>query len=477
MDDNKRVNAFDDDLLGHRDATALVALLNSGELGLAEVTDAIITRVRAVNPALNALVHDEFAAARARAVSDDWQAGFYAGLPMLIKDNILVKDMPTANGMLTLKASSAAHDSHITRHFRALGFNVMGKSQLSELGLSPTAIFKDGSAVHNPWNTDYTSGASSAGAAALVASGAMPIAHGNDGGGSIRIPAACCGLVGLKVSRGRLVKSEASRSMPIDVVNDGVLTRSVRDTASFFAQAEKLYRNPRLPPIGAVARPGKKRLRIGFLLDSITAEPTDTATRTTVEETAKRLGALGHHVEAAAMPAIGHFESHFLLYYALLFFCQTHFGKKLLDPAFDKREVDGLTRNFARLFSKGWYRLPATLYGLRRESLRFREMFSSYDVLLTPVVTRTTPKVDYLTPNQPFEQVLQRLVNLVGFTPMNNAAGIPGISLPMGQTGNGLPIGIQLSADRGQERLLLELAFELEQAHPWPSLHDASNGG
>lgn len=473
MADSKRVHAFDDDVLAHHDATALVALLKNGDLSAAEVTDAVIRRIEAVNPALGALVYADFDNARARAAAGEQHSGFYAGLPTLIKDNIMVRGMPTANGMLHLHAKPAAKDSHVTRQFRKLGFNILGKSQLSELGLSPNAIFKDGSAVHNPWHTDYTSGASSAGAGALVASGALPIAHGNDGGGSIRIPAACCGLVGLKGTRGRLAKSEASRSMPIDVVCEGVLTRTVRDTANFFAAAEQVYRNPKLPPIGKVTGPGKPRLRIGFLIDSITPEPTDAATRTTIEKTADLLAGLGHHVEAATMPAVDGFDQDFLLYYALLFFCQTQFGTTLVDPSFDKLEVDGLTRGFARNFQKSWYKLPATLHGLHKKTRIFRKKFTQYDAVLTPVLTRTTPKIDYLDPNQPFEQLLHRLMCYVGFTPMNNAAGAPGISLPMGQTDNGLPIGIQLSSELGQERMLLELAFELEQAQPWPLIDSA----
>lgn len=467
---NQRVHAFSDDLLGDLDATAIAAQIKQGKFSAAEVTAAVIKRIEKVNPILNAVAHTAYLSAQDSASNRTYQDGQFAGLPMLIKDNIMVKNMPTGNGMLALNARRERKDSHITRLFRDLGFTIAGKSQLSELGLSPTAIFKDGSSVHNPWHTDYSSGASSAGAAALVAAGALPMAHANDGGGSIRIPAACCGLIGLKPTRGRIIRSESSRAMPIDVVCDGVVTRSVRDTANFFAAAESIYHNRKLPLIGQVSGPSKRRLRIGYLLDSVTPEPTDSATRAAVEKTAKQLAANGHQVELAQIPDIGKFQEHFLLYYAFLFYCQTEFGKLIIDNQFKKTQVDDLTRGFAKQFKQHWYRFPFTLYGLQREAKRFRSLFRRYDVVMSPVLTRTTPKVDYLDPNLCFDEVLERMVNLVGFTPMNNAAGLPGISLPMAQTDIGLPIGVQLSADQGHERTLLELAFELEQDTHWPGI-------
>lgn len=468
---NKKRHAFQSDLLQNYDATELVSLIKAGEFSLAEVTEAVINRIEQVNPSLGAMAYADYALARAKLKSGSFKSSWFAGLPTAIKDNIDVANMPTNQGMRQyLQARLAKKDSVVTQQFKALGFNILGKTQLSELGLSPHAIFKDGSAVLNPWNIDYTSGASSAGAAALVASGALPMAHGNDGGGSIRIPAACCGLVGLKPSRARVGPSEASSAMPIDVISEGVLTRSVRDTANFYAELEKIYRAPKLPPIGLVEGAGRSRWRIGFLLDSITPEPTDKDTRKAVLATASLLSSLGHHVEQAPLPQVQGFKDAFILYYSFMFYMQTRAGRWLVDPSFNRHDVDGLTEGFAKQFIRGWPKFPYALWVLRRETQRFRKLFNQYDVLLTPVVTRTTPKFDYLSPNQPFNVLLEKIINYTGFTPMNNASGLPGISLPMAQTTEGMPIGIHLAADIGQERRLIELAFELEQAQPWKTL-------
>ncbi len=464
------ISAFCDDVIKHYDTTDLIRLIRSGELCLAEVTDAIFSRIERVNPGLHALVYADYEAARKRALFTDYSTLPYAGLPIPIKDNIHVAGMPSAQGMLGLKARPQKKDSAVTRQFKSLGFNVFGKTQISELGLSPNAVFKDGSAVHNPWNTDHTSGASSAGAAALVGSGALSIAHGNDGGGSIRIPAACCGLVGLKPSRARLAPSEASRLLPVDVICEGVLTRSVRDIAYFYSEAEKVWRSSKFPALGMIEGAQSRRMRIGYFLDSITPEPTDQETRQTVLHTARLLETAGHHVEEAPLPDVGGFKDAFILYYMFLFFMQTRAGKWLIDTNFDRKQVDALTEGFAQQFIRSWYRLPQAIWSIKKETKRFRQMFKQYDVLLSPVVTRTTPKIDYLSPNQPYDRLLEKLVNYTGFTPINNASGLPGISLPMGKTSEGLPIGIHLTADLGQESMLISLAYELEAIQPWPLL-------
>ena len=155
---------------------------------------------------------------------------------------------------------------------------MLGKTRLSEYGFSPSAEFMDDVPVRNPWHTEHTSGASSAGSAAFVAAGAVPMAHANDGGGSIRIPAACNGLVGLKATRGRIPSDKLNREMPVQIVHDGVVTRSVRDTAAFVRESERVYRNLKLPPVGDVTHPGKARLRIALVTNSIGGRTTDDET-------------------------------------------------------------------------------------------------------------------------------------------------------------------------------------------------------
>ncbi|MGB1408177.1 amidase family protein, partial [Alloalcanivorax venustensis] len=210
-----RLHAFRDDALGDHDATALADLLRRGERSAAQLTDAAIERIQAVNPALNGLALDTFETARRSADQRLRDGGEFAGVPSLIKDNIDVAGLPTGHGARAVRPRNAAKDSHFARQYLDQGFVLLGKTRLPDFGFSATTEYAGAPATRNPWAPGYSSGASSGGSAALVAAGAVPIAHGNDGGGSIRIPAACCGLVGLKPTRGRLVKSEASRSLPI----------------------------------------------------------------------------------------------------------------------------------------------------------------------------------------------------------------------------------------------------------------------
>ncbi len=462
---DKRIHAFQDDALGEHDATALAELVRQGKRSASELTEAVIARIEQVDGQLHAIAQEDFI--RARQAAQGTQQGAFAGVPTLIKDNIDVAGLVTQNGTQACHPAPCKKDSGVTRQFRAQGFTLLGKSRLPEFGLNPSCEPAEGEPVRNPWHTDYSSGASSAGAAALVASGALPIAHANDGGGSIRIPAACCGLVGLKPSRARLVNSEASRSLPVNIVCEGVLSRSVRDTANFMAAAEQYHYNKRYPRTGKIEGPGKQRRRIGLLIDSITAEATDTTTRAVVENTAKQLEQLGHTVEPIAVPVDAQFIDDFLVYYGFLALSLQTAGKFMFSRDFDKQKLEPLTRGLARYTRKRLLKLPGAIHRLRRSHLATADVFAQYDAILSPVLSRTTPEIGYLDPTQPAEELIPKLVNYVSFTPANNAAGSPAISLPMGQDEQELPVGIQLAANHGAEGLLLELAFELEAAQPW----------
>ncbi|WP_101674314.1 amidase [Alloalcanivorax mobilis] len=471
-DPNKKRHAFGDDALGDLDATAVAEGIRSGALGAAEVTDAAIARIEQVDPRLHAVALATFERARAEAKRLGRGAGAFAGVPTLIKDNLDLKGLPTGQGAAAAHARPAARDSAFARQYLAQGFTVLGKSRLPDFGFSASTEFMDAPPARNPWHTDYSCGASSGGAAALVAAGAVPIAHGNDGGGSIRIPAACCGLVGLKPTRGRLVKSEASRALPVDLICEGVLTRSVRDTARFFAHAERYYRDPRLAPIGEVSGPARRRLRVGLLVDSITGSATDPATRATVEDTARLLEDLGHHVQEAPIPLGRRFIDDFVLYYGFMAFMVHRFGRRIVSPDFNAAELDDLTLGLSAYYRCHMLKTPSMLFHLKRTWQRYASAFKQYDVVLSPVLAHTTPELGYLSPTVPFDTLIDRLIKYASFTPANNASGSPAISLPMGQTENGLPIGVQLAAVQGGERTLLELAFELELARPWRRIQD-----
>jgi len=263
----RHVNAFGDDALGDLDSVALVDAMRTGKVSSAELVEAAIAREQAVNPALNGLAHERFEQARAQAATR--QGGYFDGVPTFIKDNVDVEGMPTMNGTDAWDPRLQTDHGDFAKFFLATGLIPLGKTQLSEFGFSASAEHPRIGAVRNPWDTDYTAGASSSGSGAFVAAGVVPIAHANDGGGSIRIPAACNGLVGLKPSRGRLPLDKMSRQMPVRLVNDGVLTRSVRDTAAFYREGERIWRNRALLPIGAVTAPGRERLRIAVVTRSL----------------------------------------------------------------------------------------------------------------------------------------------------------------------------------------------------------------
>ncbi len=209
--------------------------------------------------------------------------------------------MPTQQGTDAWEPLARKVDGDFARMYLDTGLLCLGKTQLSEFGFSASAEHPRLGPVRSPWSLDHTAGASSSGSAALVAAGAVPIAHANDGGGSIRIPAAVNGLVGLKPSRGRLPQDLVMRQMPVRIISDGVVTRSVRDTAAFFREAERVYRNLRLAPIGDVTRPGPTRLRIAVVTEGIGHDASPEVAELTLK-TAALLEELGHEVTPIANP-------------------------------------------------------------------------------------------------------------------------------------------------------------------------------
>lgn len=467
-----RVHAFGDDALGDLDAVGLVQALKAGQVSRTEVTRAAIARAEAVNPALNGLAYQAFEQALA-AASAASGAGFFAGVPTLVKDNVDVAGLPTMHGTDAWSPHPAAADGEFTRLYLVSGLITLGKSQMSEFGFSASAEHSRLGAVRNPWNTDYTAGASSSGAGAFVAAGVVPIAHANDGGGSIRIPAFCNGLVGLKPSRGRLPLDQDFRRMPVRIVANGVLTRSVRDTAAFYREAERVWRDPKLPPIGDVRGPSKQRLKVAVVTRSVARDCSPQLQELT-RKCARLLEELGHHVEYLDNPPVSStFPADFVLYWALLAMAQVRTGRRLFGNTFDPTRLDNLSLGLSRHASRNLQRLPVAILRLRRARRRTAQLFGTYDVVLTPTMADETPQIGYLDPTADYQQIIDRLIDWASFTPLQNVTGEPAISLPLAQAANGMPVGMMLSADIGREARLLELAYELEEAQPWARIHDA----
>lgn len=463
-----RVHAFADDALQDLDAVGLVAAMHAG-LPVTEVIDAAIARAQAVDADLGAMAHAAFE--RARAESRAPRPGFFAGVPTFVKDNVDVAGMPTQHGTDAFVGGPRKHDGDFARMFLATGVIPLGKTRLSEFGFNAAVDHARLGPVRTPWHLDHYAGASSAGSAAFVAAGVVPIAHANDGGGSIRIPAAVNGLVGLKPTRNRLAQDKMMRDMPVRIVSDGVLTRSVRDTAAFYREAEKVFRHPRLAPIGDLTRPGRSRLRIAVVTQGVGRDASPEVRELTLK-TAALLESLGHRVEEIDPPVPDSFVDDFLLYWGMLAMFIVRTGRSTFGPTWDRSRLDNLTLGLDRHTRRHLHRLPGAIAAIgasKRLAARHR---ATYDVTLTPTLATATPRVGDLSPSADYDDIMGRLLDWVAFTPLANATGEPSISLPLATTSTGLPQGMMLGAGWGREARLIELAYELEQAAPWPRIQD-----
>ena len=460
-----RVHAFtDDDALGHLDAVGLVAALQSRRVGIPEVVEAALARTAVVNEQLNAVAYADEEGARRRAA--DPHGGYFAGVPTFVKDNVDVAGMPTMQGADAWEPAPRPADGDFARMYLATGLLPLGKSQLSEFGFSASAEHPRLGPVRSPWDLARTAGASSAGSAALVAAGAVPLAHANDGGGSIRIPASVNGLVGLKPTRGRLAQDAALRQMPVRIVSDGVLTRSVRDTAAFYREAEKVYRNLRLRPVGDLTRPGRTRLRVAVVTEGIGRSATPEVTELTWK-TAALLEELGHRVTPVQFPLPESLREDFLLYWSMLALVTVRTGRRTFGRSWDAGQLDNLTHGLAAHSARHAHRLPLAIARLRALPRRTRAFFSDHDVVLTPTLAAETPPIGHLAPTRDYDTIMDRLLDWVAFTPLQNASGDPAISLPLATSAAGLPQGMMFGAAAGREDTLIELAYELEEARPW----------
>lgn len=465
------VDATRDDALGADDVMELQHRLRRGKVSARELRAAAQERLAAVNDALNAVVRPlDLPAAT---------SGPFAGIPSALKDNEDLAGYPTLHGSWAVADAPARSTSPWVGQFLSLGFEPIAKTTLPEFGLTASTESSRFGATRNPWDTSRSVGGSSGGSAALVAAGVVPIAHANDGGGSIRIPAAACGLVGLKPSRGRLVDVPELDRLPVNLVTQGVVTRTVRDTAYYFAEAERLHAAPDLPPIGMVVRPETRRLRIGLFTDTVEGMPVDPRVREAVRATGRVLQGLGHEVEEIGLPLDGAFGRDFLRYWALISFLLQRAGGRVLGTGFDASRTEALTQELSRMAQQQALRIPGSVRRLVRASRAPEAAYGmpadgssdprgGYDALLSPVLATPAPPIGELGPEVPAREHIVRLLRFASFTAWQNVTGAPAVSLPLGRTPEGLPIGVQVAAPRGEERSLLSLAYELEAAMPWP---------
>jgi amidase len=451
--------------LADLDAVATAAAIRSGELGVAEAVEAAIARAQALEPALNAIVTADYERARASAAAAP--AGPFTGVPTFIKDLDDVRHLPTRFGSRSFGQAPAAGQSPFVDALERSGLVFLGKSSTPEFGLTGSTEPLLHGPTRNPWNLEYSPGGSSGGAAALVAARVVPIAHATDGGGSIRIPASCCGLFGLKPSRGRTV-SMGRPAGPVEIGVGHAVSISVRDGAQWLATTERTGADRVFEPVGLVGTPSSRRLRIALDLEPLAGNALEPAVRAAILDTARQCEALGHRVEQTPLPVPKRELLHaFMLYWASGAAMVADGLEKRLGRPLTDADLEPWTLGLRDYYRERREQLEASVALIRSTSALCESFHERFDLLLTPVATRLPFRIGELAPDLPFETHFERATDYVGFTPIQNGAGTPGMSVPLHWSTSGLPIGSHFAAKAGDERTLLELALELEAAHPW----------
>lgn len=463
-------NTTPSDVLGDLDGIAIADHIRRKEFTPLEALDAAIARAEWTNPQLNFLVSPFYEAARVQAkAAQDGPGKPFFGVPMLVKDMEDIKGVATMSGCRALQGFVAKTQTPLFDALLAAGLAPFGKATTPEFGLTCTTEPMLTGITRNPWSLDHSPGGSSGGSAAAVAAGVVPVASASDGGGSIRVPASCTGTFGFKPSRGRMFTKNKEID-PLGVSVPHCISRSVRDSLAWFLAAQ-LREGTDLAPLEPISGPGKRRLKIAFTVkDLIGRDPHPDVIKATTEAAAL-LKSLGHTViEDFKVPIEGVSSgAAFGIYWDSLSARILAEIEKRKPPAVPiSMLLEPLTLGLAARYNA----LPPGAYEKACESLMvtsqaYDAMFADIDVLLTPVVRKPPVRHGEISPTMPFEENQTRVREYIAYTPLENTAGAPSMSVPLAHNADGLPIGVKLSARRGDEATLFGLAFELEQAAPW----------
>ena len=463
------------------DAVDQAALVRHGDVSATELLEAAIERIEAIDPSLNAVIIRWFDEARRAATQ--LPAGPFRGVPFLLKDLWAhFAGQPLTNGCSALKEALpiSPTDTTLVARFRSAGLNIAGRTNSPEFGSLPTTEPLAWGPTRNPWNLDHSPGGSSGGSGAAVASGMVPFAHASDGGGSIRIPASCCGLVGLKPSQGRITLGPFR-----DESNLGVelcVSRTVRDTAALLdavhgpGVGDTVTAPPPLRPYISEIGADPGRLRIGLLDAHPMGGILHDDCRDAVRAAAALLESLGHHIEHGFPAALAsrEFGRRFTALWSTnmgvaVQRIETQLGRPLTDD--DVELVNRAQVHIARNVNGVDYALALAANVEFRRSIQ-QWWADGWDLFLTPTLAEPPPPIgtfanDPATPLAP----MARAAAYVPFTPAFNSSGQPAISLPLHWTSAGLPVGVQLVAAYGREDTLLRVAAQLEVAAPWADRH------
>ena len=457
------------------DGLGLAGLVARGEVTPAELVEAAIERIERHNGSLNAVVYKAYD--EARAAAGGCPAGPFRGVPMLIKDlGVKVAGWPNSHGSRFARDVVDDEDSGLVRRYRESGAVLLGKTNTPEYGITGTTESAFLGPCRNPWNTGHIAGGSSGGSASAVAAGIVPVAHASDGLGSIRIPAACCGLVGLKVTRDRNPNLPDGYDYAYGLVVDHVVTRTVRDSAAMLDVTG--HPEPASPyPAPPKARPYLEeiqltpgRLKIAWSAETPNGRAIDPEVEAKLRETAETLRALGHEVVEKGLGI-----DYRALYAALGPPGGANFAagmKRLIERVGrepEGGELEPLT--WASLKNGRKVTGEQVMWGLQQLRTINRQtlaLFETFDVYLTPVMGTPPPPIAYIDPVALApREVNRRQGKVFPFTPPFNASGQPSMSLPLAMSASGLPIGMMFTARYADEATLFRLAAQLEKETPW----------
>ena len=469
------------DALSFLPADELAARIRDGSLSARESVEAALRRVEALDPELGAFAEldPDGALAVAEAIAPGDERPF-AGVPIAIKSNVATAGLCMNLGSRFLAGHRPAHNAYLVRRLRDAGFVVIGATKMPEFGILPTTEPRHGGPTRNPWDTARTPGGSSGGSAAAVAAGLVPVAHGNDGGGSLRIPAACCGLVGLKPSRGRISRGpELGDSF---LAADGVLSRSVTETALLldvlagYEPGDATWAPRPVEPYAIAMRRDPGKLRIAMTLANALEVDADPEVVHGLHAAAGLLRDLGHDVveDAPPLPAPESLDI-FIQVFGPGVALGIGLGERLAERPPEEDEIEPLSRALLELARElpatGYLTALAQLQLLARGTVAF---FADYDLLLTPVLAARPLPIGELhgCGSDPLAD-LRRSGAFAPYTPLFNVTGQPAISVPIGFGEDGLPTAVQLAGRPLGEETLLQVAAQIETARPWAARRPA----
>ena len=460
----------------NQDALGLAGLVKKGDVSPAELLEQAIKQAEAENPKYNFLASKLYDYGR-KQIANGLPEGPFRGVPWLIKDlSANIKGQPTGNGSRSYKGYRAPESSELVRRYEKAGLVIFGKTTSPEFGLTPVTESLAYGATRNPWNSDYTPGGSSGGSAAAVASGVLPAAHASDGGGSIRIPASCCGLFGLKPSRGRNPIGPGRTEGWGGLSMQHAVTRTVRDSAALLDISHGLEVGARYsaptPESSFLSQVGRNpgKLRIALALTPPSGSPVDPECINAAKDAAKLLESMGHHVEEAA-PKVSNDELS-LASYAII-------ATSLAADVADRAKVTGIAPS-AEILEKGTLEMLAfgekmsgvsvsrAHNGLLNAASQVGQFMTNYDLILSPTLGESPVEIGKLSLNtDDFAAWGQSAARFTPFTGLFNATGQPSASIPFARSEKGLPIGIMISARYGDEATIFRVASQIEKAAPW----------